>query len=155
MQSLHVLLEHESHQRDQALARWQQAASRAAAAQAQVQQLADYRGEYQRRWRHEFGHGSTIQVMQCYQAFTARLEQALAQQQRTLQQAQAQVERAGAALQAHELRVASVRKLIERRMVEHRRAEDRRENKRSDEAAGRAAHYGTAAWAHASQPGAL
>jgi flagellar FliJ protein len=47
--------------------------------------------------------------------------------------------RAGETLSAHELRVASVRKLIERRQQEARRSADRREQAANDEMAQRVA----------------
>jgi flagellar protein FliJ len=155
MQSLQTLLAHEEERRDQAQARFQQAQARVHAAQAQAGQLALYRTEYQQRWRAEFGRGGSIQVMHCYRDFLARLDQAVAQQQRALEQAHLQAGRMREQLQAHELRVASVRKLMERRLAEQQRSDARREQKQSDEAASRAAFLGSNAWAQPSGLGAL
>lgn len=140
IQSLQVLLERAEYERDEALAVYRSARARADAAQAQASQLTDYRGEYQRRWSGTFaGAGATIQIVQSYQGFRDRLEQAVSQQGRVAEQAEAQAERMRQALQACELRVASVKKLIERRLAEQRAAAERRDQKQTDEAAQRAA----------------
>jgi flagellar FliJ protein len=147
LRSLQVLLEHEQRLRDQALAVLRQAQARLAQAQAQAEQLGSYRGEYQQRWSAQFSRGGTdTALLGCYQSFAERLHQAVDQQQQVRQLAHTQVERARQALQAQELRVAAVGKLIERRQAQARQAEARRDQKRNDEAASRAAASG--AWNH-------
>jgi flagellar FliJ protein len=61
------------------------------------------------------------------------------QQQQAQASLQAKCDRARQALQAQELRVAAVSRLIERRLAQARLAEDKREQKHTDEAASRAA----------------
>ncbi|WP_157269891.1 flagellar export protein FliJ [Azohydromonas aeria] len=147
LRSLQVLLEHEQRRRDQALAVLRQAQQRLQQAQAQAEQLDGYRGEYQQRWSAQFSRAATdMAVLGCYQSFAERLHQAVDQQQQASRLAQAQVDRARQALQAQELRVAAVGKLIERRQAQARLAEERRDQKRNDEAASRAAARG--AWNH-------
>ena len=131
--ALATLLQREEGVRDDAAVALKQAQDRQAHAQAQLELLQEHRAEYLARWSAEFGRATTPQVYQCYRDFKARLDQAISQQQLTLGQRQATVDRARATLVAAEQRAAAVRKLIERRLAEHRRQEDRRERKREDE----------------------
>jgi flagellar FliJ protein len=139
MQSLTLLLEREESERDAAQAALQAARRQAEAARTQSAQLLDYRSDYEGRWSRQFAQGGAIEIVQCYHGFTQRLETAIAQQQRATEQALAQLQKAGALLQACELRVASVRKLIERRVQAQQCVAARREQKLTDEAAQRAA----------------
>ncbi|MEW6706686.1 MAG: flagellar export protein FliJ [Pseudomonadota bacterium] len=137
LQSLTVLLKQAEEQRDEALVLMQQADKRAQGAQAQAEQLLAYRGQYRQRWVQQFSASAAIEIVQCYQGFGERLEQAIAHQQQVVAQCQAQAERMRELVQQRELRVASVRKLIERRQQEQRRVEERRDQKLTDEAAQR------------------
>jgi flagellar protein FliJ len=138
MQSLHILLEREQAERDTALAALNEARRQAQAAQLQSEQLLAYRSEYEQRWSRQFAQHGAMEIVHCYHGFTQRLEHAIAQQQRVAHHAHGQLERTRNELQACELRVASVRKLIERRMAEQQRTAARREQKQTDEAAQRA-----------------
>lgn len=131
--ALVTLLQREEGVRDDAALAMKQAQDRLAYAEAQLNLLQEHRAEYVARWSAEFGRATSPQVHQCYRDFKARLDQAITQQQLTLGQRQAAVERARAALVAAEQRAAAVRKLIERRLAERRREEARRERKREDE----------------------
>jgi flagellar FliJ protein len=137
LQSLEMLLKQSETERNEALSRLQEAQGRAQAAQAQREQLLAYRGAYQQRWSQQFASRGGIEIMQCYQGFHDRLDQAIGQAQQGASRADEQVEQARAVLQQREMRVASVRKLIERRRLELRRVEDRRDQKLTDEAAQR------------------
>jgi flagellar protein FliJ len=139
LQSLNVLLEQATAERDAALGALQRASAAAASAQAQADSLVAYRGDYQRRWSQQFGQSGAIEIVRCYRDFNERLSQAIDHQQRAVASAQAQCERARDELQQRELRVASVKKLIERRIAEERSAAERREQKQTDESAQRAA----------------
>lgn len=147
LQSLNLLLEQAESLRDTALAALQRARDAADAAQAQVEGLLNYRGDYQKRWSQQFGQSGAIEIVHCYRSFNERLDHAIEHQQRVAQQAQAQCERARDELQQRELRVASVKKLIERRVAEERRLAERRDQKMTDESAQRSAwrRSGTAA----------
>lgn len=138
-QALNILLERAEAERDDALAKLQELQRQAEAAQAQAQQLGQYRSDYQQRWTQQFARQTTIDIVGHYQNFGQRLDQAIAQQGAVSQFAQQRVERAREALRDLELRVASVRKLIERRQSELRRSAQRREQKATDEQAARAA----------------
>lgn len=106
---------------------------------AQAEQLGDYRIETQNRWALQSGQAAAIEIMLCYRSFMDRLEQALTQQEQVCAQAERQVALARAALAESEMRVASVRKLIERRQQALQRVEQRLDQKRLDEAGQRAA----------------
>ena len=133
MDTLITLLEQAEAERNQALAALNHARARCEAARHQALQLDTYRAEYRQRWSAQFARGASLDIVRCYQAFADRLEVAIAQQDHAVGQAQAVQARAGDALTAHELRVASVRKLIERRTLAERQANERREQKADDE----------------------
>lgn len=139
VQALGVLLERETTERDNLLNALQQAQARAQSARQQAEQLHAYRDDYHRRWASQFRTAGTMDIVRCYQDFAQRLEEAIAQQTRVATHAETQVQRAREALTAQEIRVASVRKLIERRQAEALRAAERRDQKQTDEAAARAA----------------
>ena len=80
-----------------------------------AEQFRRRRREYEQRWNEQFRSGGHMDLVHCYRSFMERLTHALEQQQRIVQQAAQHMEQARAQLQEHELRVASVRKLIERR----------------------------------------
>ena len=80
-----------------------------------------------------------IDTFQTYQGFMGRLSLAVNQQQGAVAHAARRADAARQVVREHELRVASVRKLIERRLAELRIAADRRDQKQTDEFASRAA----------------
>lgn len=139
MDTLHTLLEQAEAERNQALAALNQTRARCDAARAQASQLAIYRADYQQRWSQQFAQGAALEIVRCYQGFADRLETAINQQGHAVAQAQAAQARASDTLTAHELRVASVRKLIERRVAAQRQMAERREQKADDEQAMRIA----------------
>jgi len=138
IESLNVLLQKVEAERDAALADWQRARDAVQAAQLQSDALQTYRQDYQKRWSQQFGQQGAIEIVHCYQSFHERLDQAVDHQQRTVLQAQSQVDRAFEELQQREMRVAAVKKLIERRTGEAQRQAARHEQKQTDESAQRA-----------------
>jgi len=140
MQTLTTLLEQAESQRNVALAAFNQARARRDSARDQARDLDTYRSDYQHRWNQQFrSRAATPDIVRCYQQFAERLELAIAQQAQTVEVTEQALTRAGETLSAHELRVASVRKLIERRQQEARRSADRREQAANDEMAQRVA----------------
>ena len=139
MNALHTLFERAQAERNLALGSFNQMRSRFDAARAQATQLEAYRADYERRWSARFAQGAALQIVRCYQDFSQRLQTAIAQQGFAVAQAQAAVAQAGDALTAHEMRVASVKRLIERRTQAERRILERREQKTDDEYATRVA----------------
>lgn len=136
---LMALLGQAERERDEALAAMQRANEAHVAAQLQADQLVAYRGEYEARFREQFSRKSTIDILQCYQGFSARLGQAIDQQRQITAHAALKLEQSREGLRDQEMRVASVRKLLERRLHELRLVADRRDQKQTDEFASRAA----------------
>ncbi|HET9822190.1 MAG TPA: flagellar export protein FliJ [Burkholderiaceae bacterium] len=139
MDTLNTLLEQAEAERNIALAAFNQARARRDAARDQSRGLDGYRDEYRQRWHAQFQRGAALDIVRCYQQFADRLELAIQQQAHALHVCEAALARAEDTLRAHELRVASVRKLIERRRDEQQRTLARREQKVADDHAMRMA----------------
>ncbi len=134
---LHTLLEHEERERDAARARMHDARAQADHARAQADDLDRYRQDYGQRWSQQFRRQGTPEVLQCYQSYMQRLDQAVVQQAAVADHAQQRVDATVDTLRGHEQRVAAVRKLIERQQQVRDRAEQRAEQRRDDEFAQR------------------
>jgi flagellar FliJ protein len=150
LQPLLALLAQTERERDLAMAEAQRAAQAQLAAAAQAEQLLTYRREYEQRWGAQFRNEGKMELVNCYRGFVDRLSQAVEQQQRIALHTSVQLEHARDALLQHEVRVVSVRKLIERRAKELRVSLDRIEQKQTDEFGARAAwgHQGLGGLAH-------
>ena len=136
MHALNQLLDYERRGRDAALLGLRDAEGFADAADTQAQALEAYRSEYVARWGARFRSAAgSVALMQCYQGFMQRLEQAIAQQHAAVRLAQTRLEQARRTLTDNERRVASVQKLIERRAQQEQRRSARREQAQSDEIA--------------------
>ncbi|MBK1690397.1 flagellar export protein FliJ [Rubrivivax gelatinosus] len=133
--ALATLLEQAESERDQIQAAAQRAEEHARRAQAQADQLDGYRGEYQNRWASQFRQLGAVEILHCYRSFGDRIDEALVQQQQQIDAAKANAERLRQRLVAAEMRVASVRKLIERREHERQRVQARRDQRQTDETA--------------------
>src|SRR6478609_7063633 len=139
LQTLSILLERAEAERDEAQRALQDCLARADTARAQHGQLTQYRGEYQQRWSQQFARQGTMDIVACYQNFGGKLDQAISSQSNVANHADQRVVRAREALRELEMRVASIRKLLERRRLETSRAAQRQEQKVTDEQAARAA----------------
>lgn len=133
LDALHLLLDKATAERDRLAADLRRAEEVALRARAQGEQLAAYRGEYVERWSAQFGRGGAIEIVHCYQSFMQRLDEAMQQQQRQVDQTQRSLAQLRQALVEAEVRVASVKKLAERRRAEQLREEQRRDQRRTDE----------------------
>lgn len=142
LRPLMLALEQAEKARDAAQAVFQEARRAFEAAQQQALQLNAYRGEYQQRWGAQAGQNRQAAMLRVYQGFLDRLHQAIEQQQQALGAQARRLEALRQSLQAHDVRAASIRKLIERRQQELQRAQGRREQKTTDEQAARMA------WSH-------
>jgi flagellar protein FliJ len=138
LQPLFALLAVAEGERDHSLAECRRAARSAEIASQQGEQLIGYRSDYEQRWTTRFRTEGSMPVVHCYQGFMNRLGQAVSHQDQVIRKAAEQLAAAEQSLRQHELRVASVRKLIERRELELRVSADRREQKATDEFAARA-----------------
>lgn len=149
LEPLQALLAQTERERDAALAHHRKTQAAREAAIAQAEQLVNYRREYEQRWSEQFKRGSQIEVVRSYQSFMERLCHAVDAQAKAVEQASAQVERAGAQLRDNEIRCASVRRLIERRVQDLKVNIERREQRSVDELAARAAVYRSHTHGHA------
>ena len=135
LRPLLMLLEQAETERNAALAAVNERRQRCQAAHDQARQLDDYRSAYRQRWSAQFTQGAALPIVRCHHAFAERLDAAIGQQCLAVRQAEAAHEQAGRVLNGCELRVASVRKLIERRAQMLREQGERRDQKSSDEQA--------------------
>lgn len=139
LQPLMSLLGQVERERDDLALACQRAAQVQQTAAAQAQQLLVYRRDYEQRWAHQFRTDGRMELVNCYRGFMERLTQAVDQQCAVAARADADLDNARVALREGEMRVASVRKLIERRVAEAHATAQRREQKACDEFASRAA----------------
>ena len=133
--TLHLVLAHAERQRDETLAAMLQADETVRRLRAQADQLQAYRSDYRARGPASTGVATAIDALRRHADFMQRLEQAVAQQALSLQNADIIAARQRTELVAQEMRVASARKLLERRAAEQQRAQIRLEQRRTDEAA--------------------
>lgn len=133
--SLATVLEQAEAERDLARSALQRAEEQARRAKAQAEQLLRYRGEYQQRWTTQFSREGAAEIVHCYQNFMGRLEDAVTQQHQQADVAHAHLDALRSRLAAAELRVASVKKLIQRRQAEAMKVLARRDQRQTDETA--------------------
>lgn len=151
-QALTTLLELAERDRDLALARLLQAEEAARRLVQQAEQLQAYRSEYRQRHPAQGGRSAGIDVLRCHLQFMQRLEQAMSQLTGQQQAADARTAALRIELLALEMRVASVRKLLERRDGEALQRAERQEQHRTDEAAQRSSGALAQAWRGANTP---
>jgi len=90
LQPLAALLAQSERERDMALADMQRAQLASDAADAQAQQLLEYRRDYEKRWGAQFAREGKIELVRCYQSFIERLTQAVDQQARVAEHSKQQ-----------------------------------------------------------------
>ncbi len=120
-QALNTLLEHAEHERDQARMALLQAEDTVRRLNEQAEQLLSYRDEYRLRSPTHGGRAAPIDMLRHHQGFMMRLDSAMQQQQGQLHAAEARGARLRVALMAQEMRVASVRKLLDGAASRHSR----------------------------------
>ncbi len=105
------------------------------AAQAQLEQLSGYAAETQGRWGMRAGATVQPEVMHHHYQFIGRLDHAIGLQTQALSGQDQRVDQARKALLQAELRLSSLRKVLERRRAELALLAQRREQKQTDERA--------------------
>ena len=105
------------------------------AAQQQLDQLQGYAEETQDRWGLRENAQVEPEVMRHHYRFMARLEHAIGLQVQVVAQQQARVDQARQVLRETELRLESLRKVVQRRREELAHQAQRREQKETDERA--------------------
>lgn len=133
--ALHTLLSEAERTRDAALSALVKAEQHAARLQQQAEQLAQYRGELRQRHPASAGRSAGMDRVLVHEGFSGKLQDVIDQQQAQRLAALTAVQRRQEALRACELRVASVRKLLQRRAGVLAQASQRREQRQTDETA--------------------
>lgn len=122
-------------QRDAARQRFQDLQGARQAAQAQLDQLSGYAADTQQRWGMREGAAVQPEVMRHHYQFMGRLDHAMGLQTQAVSGQDQRVHQAGQALLQAELRLASLRKVLEHRRADLARQQQRREQKQTDERA--------------------
>jgi flagellar FliJ protein len=106
-------------------------------AQQQLQNLQQYRDDYQQQWIDKGQSGVSGQWLMNYQRFLSQLEVAIAQQEKSLVWHENNVSLSQAAWQQAYARLEGLRKLVQRYREEARKSADKQEQKLLDEMAQR------------------
>ncbi|MES2090831.1 MAG: flagellar export protein FliJ [Pseudomonadota bacterium] len=138
IQPLLMLLESAERARDEAIVEMEGARKSHEAARQQAQSLADWRKDYQQRWNTQFSQSGGMEIMRCYQEFSARLGNAVDEQDKRVEQARVFLDRCRVHLLERERKAAAVGQLIDRRQRELALRQQRQEQKATDEQASRA-----------------
>ncbi len=134
---LKTLLEREEKRRDEQMAAVRAAVANAEAQEQQAAGLGGYRTEYCQKWSAQFQQAAQMEILRSYHGFLSRLDQAIAQQQSVVEHAHRMVAAQRHRLMEREIRVATVKRLIERREALLAKVADRRDQKNLDELAQR------------------
>ncbi|KPB68709.1 flagellar export protein FliJ [Pseudomonas cannabina] len=102
-------------------------------ANSKLQELDQFRQDYQQQWLQRGSAGVSGQWLLGYQRFLSQLDVAVAQQYKSLEWHKTNLDRARTAWQDCYARVEGLRKLVQRYMDEARKLEDKREQKLLDE----------------------
>lgn len=103
----------------------------------QLRELKSYRKEYLESYQVKGATGMRMSALRDWQQFLAKLDQAIEQQQRSLQAANRQCEEKRAAWHQARGKQKAIGKVVDRFKAEESRERDRREQKEIDEIAGR------------------
>lgn len=106
-------------------------------AQGQLQNLQQYRDDYQQQWINQGQSGVSGQWLMNYQRFLSQLEVAIAQQERSIAWHENNVSISQKAWQQAYARLEGLRKLVQRYRDEAQKAADKQEQKLLDEMAQR------------------
>lgn len=135
LNALMVAIDAASRKRDEALQTVQERQRAQQAGQAQMDQLQSYAQEMQRRWGAHESQSVQPEVMYHQYQFMERLQHAIDLQTRVMTDLAIRLETAQKALMACELRVSSLRKVVEVRRRDIALAQMRREQKETDDRA--------------------
>ncbi len=135
LNALTVAVEVASRKRDEALRLLQEAQGAQHAAQDQLNQLQGYARETEGRWGMRADAAVQPEVMFHHYQFMDRLGHAVGLQTGVVSDHASRVQDAARTLLEAELRLASLRKVVEKRQHDHERQQMRREQKQTDERA--------------------
>lgn len=134
-QHLDPVIELAERRRDDALAAHAQAQMEQRQAQAQMDQLATYASEAERRWAERGAAGVGVTLLMQHREFMAKLDHAMAFQRTVLAEHAQRIERSQAAVHEAERELASLRKVAARQIEAWQQRLQRREQKQTDEMA--------------------
>lgn len=106
-------------------------------AETKLQELERYRGDYENQFKQRAGRGIGATDLRDYQAFLARLSDAIRQQQAVVRRAQSERDAERLRWQEAAKRAKALGHVVEQWQTEERHAADRREQRESDERAQR------------------
>lgn len=135
--SLDTLIDLATEQRDAAASALGQMRGRLVQSETQFDSLMAYRNEYQTRMEAAMANGVGMAELTNYQRFLVSLDQAIAQQERAVENSREQVSEGQTHWQDRHRRLKSFDALADRQRAAAARAEARREQQINDEAAGR------------------
>ena len=135
LNALTVAVEVASRKRDEARRLLQEAQGAQHAAQDQLNQLQGYARETEGRWGMRADAAVQPEVMVHHYQFMDRLGHAVGLQTGVVSDHASRVQDAARTLLEAELRLASLRKVVEKRQHDHERQQMRREQKQTDERA--------------------
>jgi flagellar FliJ protein len=115
---------------------------RLAEAEAKLTELCTYHGEYLRAYRQRAEDGTSVTKLRDFQAFLARLEQAMSQQEKVVATAREAVAAQRRNWQGAARQVKAVDSVVDRWRRDEVRAGERRDQKETDERAQQAAVRG-------------
>jgi flagellar protein FliJ len=110
---------------------------RVAEAETKLQDLQRYKSEYERQFEQRASTGMGVTDLRDYQAFLARLTEAIRQQHGILQRVRGERDAERLRWQDAAKRAKALDHVVERWQLEERRALDRREQRETDERAQR------------------
>lgn len=105
--------------------------------EAKLQELQRYKGEYEQQFSQRAGRGIGVADLRDYQAFLARLAEAIKQQQALVARARAEHQAERVKWQEALKRSKALGHVVERWQSEERHMNDRRDQRESDERAQR------------------
>ena len=114
-----------------------EARQRLVAAETKLQDLQQYRQDYERVFQQRATTGQSVMALRDFQVFLARLDQAIQQQGQIAEAARGDVAGRTTRWQSAAWQVKAVDSVVGRWQGEERRADDRREQKDTDERAQR------------------
>jgi flagellar FliJ protein len=102
-------------------------------AETKLRELERYRGDYENQFKQRAGRGIGATELRDYQAFLARLSDAIRQQQAVVKRAQSERDAERQSWEEAAKRAKALGHVVEQWQTEERRASDRREQRESDE----------------------
>jgi flagellar protein FliJ len=102
-------------------------------AETKLRELERYRGDYENQFKQRAGRGIGATELRDYQAFLARLSDAIRQQQAVVKRAQSERDAERQSWEEAAKRAKALGHVVEQWQTEERRASDRREQRENDE----------------------